>query len=289
MTVLEHVGAGTSRLVAVGLARRVAAIDAEVLARHALGWSRAHYLSSRRDTPPSGFGPRFGELLARRERREPVALITGHREFWGLSFEVTPDVLTPRPETELLVEEGLALVAGRSPDERHVVDVGTGSGCLAVSMAYHMSGGRVTATDISEAALGVARRNAARHGVSYRITWVRTAFLDGIGETADLILANLPYVASSDLEDLPSEVREFEPREALMGGGDGLEVINGLLHRAAGQLSQDGHLAVEFGAGQEAAVRKLVAVHPGLELVRIRRDLQGLPRAAVIRCLKESR
>ena len=281
MTVLEHVGSATGRLVAVGLEPPAAAIDAEVLARHVLGWSRATYLSSRREAPPAAFALRYRDVLARRERREPVALITGQREFWGLTFEVTRDVFTPRPETELLMEEGLALASART--RPHLVDVGTGSGCLAVSLACHLSGARITATDVSGAALGVARRNAVRHGVQDRIMWVRTAFLDGVRIEADLIAANPPYVPESDLDGLPPEVRDFEPREALAGGRDGLETISGLLSRAGTQLARGGYLVVEFGAGQESAVRSLVAVHRRLELVRIRHDLQGIARAAVIR------
>ena len=285
MTVLEHVGAATNRLVAVGLAPRVAAFDAEVLARHVLGWTHTTYLSSRREAPPEAFAHRYGAVLARRARREPVALITGHREFWGLSFEVTPDVLTPRPETELLMEEVLALAGDPATTRSHLIDVGTGSGCLAVALACHFPRARLTATDISGAALAVARRNAVRHGVEGRIKWVRTAFLDGVGATPDLIVANPPYIPASDLDDLPPEVRDHEPREALVGGADGLEAIAGLLVRAGDQLASGGHLVVEFGAGQAAAVRRLTAVYPKLELVRIRNDLQGIPRAGVIRRL----
>ena len=287
MTVLEHVGAAASRLVAVGLPMRLAVIDAEVLARHVLGWSRATYLSDRRDLPPEAFGRRYGELLARRERREPVSLITGQVEFWGLNFEVTPDVLTPRPETELLMEEGISLVGRCATPRSHVVDVGTGSGCLAVSLAYELSDVRVTATDISEAALNVARRNAARHGVAHRIAWINTAFLDGIRMTADLLLANLPYVAEGDLKGLPPEVRDFEPREALVAGSDGLELIAGLLSRSGDQLVPGGHLIIEFGTGQAPALQSLVALHRRLELVRVRQDVQGIPRAAVIRCVPD--
>ena len=143
MTILEHVGLATNRLVSAGLARDLAALDAEVLARHVLGWSRATYLGHRQDNPPVAFAARYGAMVDRREGREPVALITGQREFWGLEFEVTPNVLTPRPETELIVEEALGLVGSRAAPV-HIADVGTGSGCLAVALASELPAARVT-------------------------------------------------------------------------------------------------------------------------------------------------
>src|SRR5207249_3355978 len=141
-----------------------ASLDAEVLARHVLGWDRARLLSAGRESAPSSFADAFSTHIARRARREPVAQITGHREFWGLDFEVTPDVLTPRPETELIVEEAIA----RLPRARAalIADVGTGSGCLAVALATELRRARFIATDISGPALNVARRNAARHRVN---------------------------------------------------------------------------------------------------------------------------
>ena len=287
MTVVEHVGAAASRLIAVGLSRQVAAIDAEVLARHALGWSRATYFADRRDRPPQEFGKLYWQLVARRERREPVSLIVGTIEFWGLAFEVTADVLSPRPETELLIEEALSLVDRHGINGSQVVDVGTGSGCLAVALAHELSEVHIVATDISEAALRVAKRNAEHHAVVQRITWVRTAFLDGVGMRTNLILANLPYVSTSDLGALPPEVRDFEPPEALVAGSDGLEIISGLLKRSTVHLFQGGHVVVEFGMGQNAAIQDLVAANPELELVRIRKDLQGIPRIAVIRCVSD--
>ena len=288
MTVLEHVGAATNRLVAIGLDPPVAAIDAEVLARHVLGWSRATYLSNRRELPPTVFELNYRKLLARRERREPVALIIGQREFWGLSFEVTPNVLIPRPETELLIEEGLMLMGDQAITEPHLVDIGTGSGCLAISLAYNFSKARITATDTSSAALNVARRNAIYHNVQDRIKWVRTEFLNGISLKADLIVANLPYIPESDLDNLHPEVRDFEPLEALEGGSNGLEKISDLLNQASEKLVPGGYLIIEFGEGQKEAIRNLVLMQNKLELVKIRNDLSEIPRAAVIQRLMEN-
>ena len=283
MTVFEHVGVATNRLANAGLTRNLAAIDAEVLARHILGWNRATYLGHRQECPPETFAARYGTVLDRRERREPVALITGHREFWGLEFEITPEVLTPRPETELLVEEALILVGDRATAPVHVVDVGTGSGCLAVALATELPAAWVTATDVAESTLAVARRNAARHSVDARITWVLTRFLTDVAGTPDLIVTNPPYVAQAEITSLPPEVRDFEPRVALVGGSDGLDAIRGLLFAAAHQLAAGGHLVIEFGAGQAEDVRQMVERQAPLTLVKVRDDLQGIPRAAVIR------
>ncbi len=279
MTVVERVGAATSRLVAAGLPPDVAALDAEVLARHVLGWDRAAYLCNRRDAAPRGFGAAYDAALDRRSGREPVSAIVGRREFWGLELEVGPGVLTPRPETELLVEETLRLARG----PRLLADVGTGSGCVAIALAAELPGARIIATDISAAALAAARRNAAAHGVDARIAWVRTSCLDGVSAAPDVIVANPPYVADDDIAGLPPEVRDFEPRLALAGGPDGLDVIRRLLDAAARQLAPGGHLVLELGRGQAPAARAAVAARPQLALVRFRRDLQGIARTLVAR------
>ena len=165
-----------------------------MLARQVLGWDRARFLADRNDTATSGFLLKYEPLVARRERREPVSYILGTREFWGLPFEVGPDVLIPRQETEFIVEETLALVGKDS--HPLIVDVGTGSGCIAISLAREIPGARVIATDLSAHALGVARRNAVRHDVGDRITFVETSFLDGIDDRVDVIVSNPPYVPS---------------------------------------------------------------------------------------------
>ena len=283
MTVVERVGAATSRLVAAGLAPDVAALDAEVLARHVLGWDRAAYVCNRRDAAPRGFGTAYEAALDRRAGREPVASILGRREFWGLELEVGPGVLTPRPETELLVEETLRLAAETPCAARLLADVGTGSGCVAIALATELPAARIIATDVSAAALAVARRNAAGHGVDRRIAWVRTSCLDGVCAAPDVIVANPPYVPDGDIAGLPPEVRDFEPRLALAGGPDGLEVVRRLLDAAAGRLAPGGHLVLELGSGQAPAARDAVAGRPQLALVRVRRDLQGIARTLVAR------
>ncbi len=284
MTVHEQVTAARARLLAAGIEPTEASFDAEVLAREVLGWDLARFLSSRHEEAPEGFIAQYEPVVARRERREPVAYIAGHREFWDLEFEVTRDVLVPRPETEVIVEEAVARVARPSLDDRPlvIVDVGTGSGCLAVALAREFPLARVTAIDVSAAALGVARRNAARHGVAARIEFLEGRGLSGVDDRPDLIVSNPPYVATTAMDALPPEVR-YEPLVALFAGPDGLDEIRQLLADAESRLRPDGWLIFEFGYDQADAVVGQAARHPALLLVEVRADLQGIPRTAVLR------
>ena len=285
MTLAEHVAAAAARLGASGVPPETVGTEAAVLARHVLGWDREAYLCRLRDPAPAAFGGRYAAALKRRARREPVASIVGEREFRGLRFQVAPAVLTPRPETELLVEETLRLAAGWADETRHVVDAGTGSGCVAIALATLLPAVRITATDISAAALAVARRNAQRHRVLERIAWLRTTWLAGVTGAPDVIVANPPYIRDADLAGLPPEVREFEPRIALAGGPDGLDAVRALLRAAAGRLAPGGHLVMEVGAGQASAACAAAGRHPGLAVVGIRRDLQDLERCIVVQRL----
>lgn len=267
------------RLEAAGLSPADAALDAEVLARHVLGWDRATLLTRAREAEPSAFAVPFDALLMRREAREPVAQIVGHREFWTLDFYVTRDVIVPRPETELIVEEALSLA--REENVRHVMDVGTGSGCLAIAIAHELRDVRVTATDISLRALEVAARNAARHGVTGRVDFRMTDVLQDVIGTADLIVSNPPYVPEREAESLQPEVIDYEPHAALFAGPTGLAVIERLFAEARRRLAPHGRLVVEFGFGQESQVVAL-AEAAGWHVVRIRKDLQSIPRTIVL-------
>ncbi len=277
----ERIAGARRALAGAGLDPAEAALDAEVLAREALGWDRATLLARGREALPPGFEARFSSMLARRMAREPVALILGRREFWGIDFEVTRDTLVPRPETELIVEEALAEVRDRQR-RALVVDVGTGSGCLAVALAREMPAARLVGTDVSMRALAVARRNAITHGVRDRVALVLTSLLSGLGGPADVIVTNPPYVPAPLAGLLPPEVREFEPPGALFGGPDGMDAIRGILADAPRVLARDGRLVVEFGIGQEPLVRG-IAERTGWRVVRVRPDLQGIPRVAVLR------
>jgi release factor glutamine methyltransferase len=277
----ERLADARETLIRAGIPAEEAALDAEVLARHVLDCDRATLLTRARDPLPSAFDRLFRALIARRVAREPVAYIVGHREFWGLEFDVTPAVLIPRPETELVVEEALASLPRRDT-VRHIIDVGTGSGCLAVTLAVEFPPARVTATDTSHEALAVAYRNADRHNVIGRITFVQADVLQEVTGPADLIVSNPPYVPACDAATLQPEVARYEPSSALYGGPDGLEVIRRLVGSARQHLAAGGWLIIEFGFGQEAAVRE-AARAAGWNVARIRSDLQGIPRVAVLR------
>ena len=280
MTLAERLSEGRRRLVAAGIGVRNAAFDAEVLARCALGWDRATYLARWREPAPPGFGDRFEPLVARRCRREPVARITGQREFWGLDLEVTPAVLVPRPESELLVETALARLEDRTAAWA-LADVGTGSGCLALALARELPRAQVTATDVSPEALAVARRNAARHRAADRVTFHHTDLLDGLPGPFDLIVSNPPYVPDAVIETLAPEVRDHEPAAALRGGPDGLDTVRRLIVATAGRLRPEGRLVMEVGAGQSRDAAA-IAQRAGLQVVDVRPDLQGIPRAVVM-------
>lgn len=216
----------------------------------------------------------------RRAQREPLAYLTGSKEFWNLSFEVSPAVLIPRPETETLVAALLERVPAAGGAVR-IADVGTGSGCVAVSIAMERPRIEVTATDISETALQLAVRNAARYGVRERIDFVRADLLAGIPDTFAAIVANPPYVRTIDRAGLQAEVRDFEPDIALFGGADGLAIVGALIDQAAAHLTSDGILIFEFGLGQEEAVRELIAASRELRMIDVKPDLQGVARVAI--------
>lgn len=278
MTVHEATLRAAARLAAAGIAAGEATLDAQLLAAHVLGWDRTRLITSARDSAPEGFQEQYERLIARRERREPISQILGRREFWGLEFEVTPDVLTPRPETEGVIEA----VRAHCPRADFVYDVGTGSGCLAVVLALEYPHSHVVASDTSAAALTVARRNATRHGVAGRIVFVHGSDLPP-GNRADLIVSNPPYIPAGERESLPPEVRGFEPAEALFAGTDGLDVIRRLVGDAPSRLAAGGWLIFECGAGQDTAIREMIAHAADLELIDFRPDLAGIPRIVVSR------
>ncbi len=277
----ERLADARDRFLRAGIAREEAALDAEVIARHVLDCDRATLLIRARDPLPSAFDRLFEDLVQRRLAREPIAYITGHKEFWGLEFEVTPAVLIPRPETELIIEEALATMPARDTVHQ-IIDVGTGSGCLATALAIEFASAQVVATDSSAAALEVAERNCSRHNVSNRVNLIHTNLLDGISESADLIVSNPPYVPDADAPHLQPEVVRYEPSSALFAGDGGLQVIRALLAAAPDRLAESGRLIVEFGLGQEPDLHD-AARQAGWTVDRIRRDLQGIPRVAVLR------
>ena len=280
-TLFDTLAAARERLVAAGIAPAEAAVDVDLYARTILGWDRARLLTSHREPVPAALEPRFSEWIARREHREPSAYIVGLREFWGHDFIVTPAVLVPRPETEFIVEETLRVLGGGNDAPRRLADIGTGCGCIAVSLACELPGSVVIASDVSRDALLVARQNAERLAVGTRVRVVQTSYLDGVEGLFDVITANPPYVREGDKPALSRDVRH-EPDVALFGGPSGLRDIEGVLDAAVARLRPGGWFIMEFGFGQEDDVRGLTAARPNLRFDRVREDLQGLPRTAVI-------
>jgi release factor glutamine methyltransferase len=280
LTLHETLKEARSRLVAAGIAADEAAIDVDLYARTILGWDRARLLVEQQAPAPAALEPRFSEWIARREQREPTAYIVGKREFWGHEFEVSPSVLIPRPESEFIVEEAVERL--RHAPAPRIADVGTGSGCIAVSIAIELPRAHVTATDICGKALQVARVNADRLGVSDRITFVETSYLDGVDGTFDAVVSNPPYVKDAYKALVQRAVFKYEPHVALFGGADGLNGLRSVLDGAGQRLVPGGWVIMEFGDGQDDDVRELVGRYPRYRLLDIKEDLQGIPRTAVV-------
>jgi release factor glutamine methyltransferase len=281
-TIHQRVAIARQVLRDAGIGAVEADLSARVLAEHVLGWNATQYLMSAHQSEPARFAEQYHRLVARRVAREPAAYITGQREFWGLSFEVSPAVLIPRPETELIVEATLEQFADWTRPLA-VADACTGSGCLAVAIAAEFPQATVVATDISQTALDVARRNSQRHRVDDRVHFIRTNVLDGVDGTFDLIVGNPPYVRTVDRPALQPEVRDFEPPVALYGGETGMEIVATLVDQAFSRLRLQGYLMFEFGFGQDVAVEELLEKTKGLTLIGLRRDLQGIARTAIAR------
>lgn len=276
------IGAALSEAARTLAANRISEprFDAGVLMSQVIGRDRAFLVAHPEVTITGQQLKQFEEFVARRAQGEPLQYITGHQEFFKLDFEVTPDVLIPRPETELIVEAVLELV---HPDTQfRFADIGTGSGCLAVSILNECRKAHALAIDTSEQALRVAQRNAERHRVADRLRLVQSDLFDAIAvnETLDLIVSNPPYVSDDEMKTLQREVQR-EPRAALAGGSDGLTLIRRLLLDAPGHLRPGGYLVFEFGINQDGAIRDLVD-REVWKLIEIRNDLQQIPRTIVL-------
>ena len=276
-SVRDALGGATDALVAVGV--ESPRLDAELLLAEAIGWDRAKLAAEPEGGVPAPAARRFGEMVRRRLRREPVAYILGRRGFRRIELQVDRRVLIPRPETELLVELALELAP------RRVLDVGTGSGAIALAIADELPGCELIATDVSAPALEVARANAALLGLTERVELVEATLPAGLGEF-DLVVANLPYVAESEWGGLEPEVTQWEPREALLAGPDGLDAIRALLAaERVRRLSRIGRqkanaVALEVGEGQAPAVGELMQ-QAGFRAVSTHRDLAGIERVVV--------
>jgi release factor glutamine methyltransferase len=284
---MSHASIAEATLEATQILRRAGVPEsrreAASLLAHVIGRERTFLITHAEEEVAEERLSLFRSLVERRARGEPLQYITGHTEFFKLDFEVTPDVLIPRPETELLVEAALGLLEGS--DAPLLCDVGTGSGCIIISILHERYEARGVGLDISGSALEVARRNASRHGVDARLSLILSDCFEALGETQprfDMIVSNPPYVAEAALEGLQREVRDFEPRVALTPGGDGLRVIRRLLADAPARLQEGGHLLMEIGFDQHEAIGKLIDPQ-AWELLDIHTDLQGIPRTVALR------
>jgi release factor glutamine methyltransferase len=249
-------------------------LDARVLIGHALGLDHAGLATAEKQQLADSAALKIDALAARRLAHEPVARILGEKEFWGLSFIVTPAVLVPRPETETVVELALSLVDRSAP--LRIADLGVGSGAILLALLSELPHARGSGIDIAGDALGVARANAQRFGLADRVDFVLSDFT-AVQGTFDLVVSNPPYIASGDIGTLSPDVREYDPRRALDGGPDGLAAYRAIATIAPRLLSRAGHLVVEIGAAQEAAVSQLF-MQGGLAIAAVRHDLSGIPR-----------
>ncbi len=277
MTLQQALSQARGKLAASGI--EDASLEAELLLRHSLGMERVQlYLDIGRDLDPREEAA-FSQLLGRRLKGEPSAYITGHREFFGLDFRVGPDVLIPRPETELLVEKAIQVARERSISR--IAEIGTGCGAIAISLVLALPAVRLYATDISASALEVARLNCQKHKVMDKVQLLRGDMLEPLPEPVDLIVANLPYIGASELA--ASGLASFEPRLALDGGADGLDKIRRLCRQAGVKLRPRGILLLEVGQGQAMPlVTFLRGLFPKAQ-VEVFPDLGGIER--MVRCL----
>ena len=279
LSIIQAQAAGAESLRSAGVLD--SRLEAGSLLAHVLNRDRTYVITHGDDMVTSEQLDRFRTLIARRAAREPLQYIVGYQEFFKLTFEVTPDVLIPRPETEIIVEAALEL----ADRERalSILDVGTGTGCIVISLVTELKNARATATDISANALEVARRNAQRQNVSDRVTFVQADSLLTLDprEAFSLIVSNPPYIPAGDIATLQREVREYEPLTALASGANGLDHIRALLRETPQLLHQHGYFIFEIGFGQSEAIEQLID-HKTWRLVEVRKDLQGIPRTVVL-------
>lgn len=266
--------AASARLAAAGVAEPVR--DARLLLAHALGVASDRVTLVLDDPVPVAEAGHFEALIAERALRRPVSQILGRRAFWGRDFQVTRDVLDPRPETETLIATALA-----GPPARHLLDLGTGSGILLVTLLAEWSGATGIGTEVSAEALRIARANADRHGVSERAAFHETDWADGISGRFDLIVSNPPYIPETELPSLAPEVREWEPRAALTAGATGLEAYERIATELPRLLAPGGRALLEFGAGQERALPGIFRER-GFKDLAFARDMDGRDRILVI-------
>ncbi|HEV8487160.1 MAG TPA: peptide chain release factor N(5)-glutamine methyltransferase [Blastocatellia bacterium] len=285
MTIDQAIQEGADRLRnrQVDEHRRTAAL----LLGHLLGLDRAQLFIRSKEQLNESIYSEYSSLIERRASGEPLQYITRHQEFYGLDFLVTPDVLIPRPETELLVERLIALAGESESTAPLIVDIGTGSGCIAIALATHLRAARVIAIDVSPASLVVARTNAERHNVRHQIEFIQGDLFQplsnrGFEAAIDFVASNPPYVAEGSADTLQPEVRDWEPPAALFGGEAGLGFYERLLAQSQRFVGPGRHLVCEIGYGQLDAISNMIDP-AAWKLVDITADLQGIPRILTVR------
>lgn len=256
-------------------------LDAEVLLMHLLKTDRLRLITHSGKTLTEAEVARYSRWVERRCQGEPVSYIVGEKEFWSLCFEVNREVLIPRPETECLIEEVLgAPVPEAGP---RIIDIGTGSGVIGVVLAREIPAARVVATDISNGALEVARRNAVRHGVADRMEFILGDLSATASGVFDIIVSNPPYIADAAYPLLPGGIRAFEPREALIAGPEGIDFHRRIIREGAHRLKAGGWVFLEIGEGQQGPVEALFRETGFYDTIRFRRDYGGIERVAAAR------
>jgi release factor glutamine methyltransferase len=256
-------------------------LEAQLLLAESMACKKIELYTRFEEEPSESVRTKFRELVKRRAEGTPVAYLLGRREFYSLDFRVTPDVLIPRPETELLVVTLLDLAKQKPKDTPWAIaDIGTGSGILAVCAAKNLPAARVTALDISSAALAIAKENAEKHGVASRIEFLESDLFDAVSEESkfDFLVSNPPYISASEMEKLPPDVKNFEPHTALLAGPKGTEVIERLIPQAAERLTPGGQLLMEISPMIDEKVRKILEGGNEFELLPTIKDLARLPR-----------
>jgi release factor glutamine methyltransferase len=279
---VQEVLVSAVRALGVSTDYRTARFEAELLLAHALGISRAGLLARLADSIDSAQAARFAAMVARRAQREPIAYILGHKEFYGVDLVVDRRVMIPRPETELMVELALGALKSVPHPTPIVADVGTGSGAVAFAMAFHAAHARFVATEISPDALAVGQLNAQRLDLQDRVELVLGDLLTPIEGQVDIVTANLPYVPRRRLNQMPREIRHYEPRIALDGGPDGLEVIRRLLFQLPTRVARAAIVFLEISEEQGAEALKLAVAQFPNAVVKLHRDLEGLDRVVEI-------
>jgi len=285
VTFLEAITSTAATLSEAGIS--TARLDAELLLCWVLKKDRAWLLAHLHDVIDFATAGALGAAVYRRSQREPLQYITGIQEFWGHAFFVTPDALIPRPETELIIESVLTIL-GKTDRRITIVDFGTGTGCIAVSLAHELLHARIVAIDISRSALTLAKKNAHLHGMEGRIRFLEGNLFDALHDPrmqgqVDVIVSNPPYIADRERDSLQPEVRDFEPATALFSGARGTEVHEKIILEAPDYLRRAGVLIMEMGAGQADALREMILKTHAYDQPEIARDLAGIERVVIAR------